>query len=181
MVGTVQPWFDAQFASMDALASSLDYTLSWFDPKAGQCLNYNEDPDVVVIMPFPSDYFQTCGSTSLCRAKCAGVWNAFDAALSASSVTSTSQQVSVVVESLFFPSLTLEAFNPMMIKALIQPSLCAQVCGGDTKVGDTCLAVGGVRSGAILVQYYCVPIMMTSSVSRTKDLSLEWEVKGGQA
>ena len=181
MVASVQPWFDAQFASMDALASSLDYTLSWFDPKAGQCLNYNEDPDVVVIMPYPSDYFQTCGSTSLCRAKCASVWNAFDTSLAASKVTSAAQQISVAVESLFFPALTLEAFNPLKIKALIQPSTCAQVCGGDTKPGDTCLAVGGVKEGTITVQYYCIPIMLTSSVFRTADSALEWAVTGNWA
>jgi hypothetical protein len=179
IVGSVQPWFDAQFASMNALAASLDYALSWFDSKAGQCLNYNEDPDVVVIMPFPSDYFQACGSTSLCRSKCSGVWNAFDNSLAASAVKSTSQQVNVAVESLFFPVLTIDAFNPMKIKALIQPSspLCALVCGGDTKPGDTCLAVAGIKTGALFVQYYCVPIMMTSSVRRTLDLSLEWGVE----
>ncbi len=28
ITGSAQPWFNAQFASMDALASSLNYTLS---------------------------------------------------------------------------------------------------------------------------------------------------------
>ena len=181
IVGSVQPWFDAQFASMDALAASLDYVLSWFESKAGQCLNYSEDPDVVVIMPHPSDYFQACGSTSLCRAKCAGVWNAFDSRLAASTVQSTTQRVQVVVENLFFPVLTVDSFTPMRIKALIQPSLCARVCGGDTREGDTCLAVGGVSKGSVVVQHYCVPIMMTSSVYRTVDASVEWTVSGGEA
>lgn len=183
IVGSVQPWFDAQFASMDALSASLDYTLSWFDPKAGQCLNYNEDPDVVVIMPYPSDYFQACGSTSLCRAKCAGVWDAFDASLAASPVKATTQQVQVAVESLFFPVLTVDAFTPMTIRALIQPqsAICATVCGSNTNPGDTCLAVGGVRGGSVLVQYYCVPLMMTSSVYRTMDSSIEWTVEGSTA
>jgi hypothetical protein len=182
IVGSVQPWFDAQYASMNALASSLDYSLSWFDSKAGQCLNYNEDPDVVVIMPYPSDYFQTCGSTSLCRSKCAGVWDAFEGSLAASTVKSTLQQVKVVVESLFFPVLTLDAFNPMKIRALIQPSspTCAQVCGSESKPGDTCLAVAGIKNGAVVVQYYCIPIMMTSSVYRTLDLSIDWVVSGGE-
>ena len=181
MVGSVQPWFDAQFASMNALSSSVDYTLSWFDPKAGQCLNYSEDPDVVVIMPYPSDYFQACGSTSLCRARCARVWDSFDKSLAASSVKSTLQQVQVVVESLFFPVLTLDAFTPMAIRALVQPTpaLCAIICGGNTNPGDTCLAVGGVGGGGLLVQYYCVPLMMTASVYRTVDLSLDWAVEGG--
>ena len=178
MVASVQPWFNAQFASLDALGSSIDYAMSWLDPKAGQCLNYNQDPDVVVIMPYPVDYFQACGSTSLCRAKCAGVWDAFDSSLAASSSqASFTQTVSVDVESLFFPSMTVDSFNPMDIMAVTEPSaqICARVCGGQNSgVTNPCVAVAGVRGGAVQVFYYCIPMMMTSSVYRTRDSTLEW-------
>lgn len=177
MVAAVQPWFDAQFASMDALGASVDYAMSWLDPSAGQCLNYNQDPDVVVIMPYPVDYFQACGSTSLCRAKCAGVWDAFDAANTAGA--SFTQGVSVGVESLFFPSMTVDSFAPMAIWAVMEPSgeTCARVCAA----AGTCAAVAGVRGGAVLVQYYCVPRAMTASVYRTLDPSLEWALQGSSA
>ena len=181
MVGSVQPWFDAQFASMNALGSSLDYAMSWFDPTAGQCLDYNEDPDVVVIMPYPVDYFQACGGTSLCRAKCAGVWDAFDQALAGSQASSYTQTVSVSVESLFFPSMTADSFNPMRIWAVLEPTggVCVRVCGGQTG-GQTssCVAVAGVKGGSVVVQYYCTPTLMTASVFRTLDASLEWAFPG---
>ena len=35
LMAAVQPWFDAQFASMNALGASLDYAISWLDPTAG--------------------------------------------------------------------------------------------------------------------------------------------------
>ena len=180
MVNSVQPWFDAQFASMDALGSSLDFVLRWLDPKAGVCLNYDEDPDVVVIMPFPADYFQACASTSLCKAKCAAVWDAFDQSLTASPVKYSTQHVTVSAESLFFPSITLEAFNPMHVYAMTQPEqlTCNRVCGHE---GDGCLAVAGVLRKLLVVQYYCVPKMMTSSVYRTVDAQLEWSVESSAA
>ena len=182
VVNSVQPWFDAQFASMDALGSSLDYVMKWLDPKAGVCLNYDEDPDVVVVMPFPADYFQACASTSFCRSRCAAVWEAFDESLSTSPVKYSTQNVMVSTESLFFPSMSLDAFNPMQVFAVLQPSqiICNSVCGHE---GDACLAVAGVQGAisAVKVQYYCVPKMMTSSVYRTQDAQLEWQVQGSSA
>ena len=175
LVSSVQPWFDAQFSSMNALASSVDYTMAWFDVKAGDCLNYNQDPDVVVIMPYPSDYFQACGSTSLCRSKCSSVWDAFDKALAASTIKSSSSSITVQVESLFFPTMSVESFNPMTIKAITEPSasICFQVCGPGQP--GSCIAVAGIKGGIVVVQYYCVPTMMTSSVYRTVTNSLEWQ------
>jgi hypothetical protein len=40
--------------------------------------------------------------------------------------------------------------------------------------------VAGIKNGAVVVQYYCIPIMMTSSVYRTLDLSIDWVVSGGE-
>ncbi len=66
LVASMQQWFDAQEKSLDALAASVDYVLFWIDPKAGDCLDFEHDPDVVVLMPYPMDYFQACGGTSIC-------------------------------------------------------------------------------------------------------------------
>ena len=168
MVAAVQPWFDAQFASMNALASSLDYTLSWFDINAGDCLNYDQDPDVVVIMPYPADYFQNCASTSLCRARCASLWDAFDAANSDAVSIVTAQTIQA--ESLFFPAITADSFNPMSIHALMDytDASCCQACGG--------VAVAGISKGSVLVNYYCVPTLMTASVykARAWKRSVSW-------
>ena len=158
LVAAVQPWFDAQFASMNALGASLDYTISWLDPTAGECLAYGQDPDVVVIMPYPVDYFQACGRTSLCRAKCNGTWAAFEASLSGAAPST--QTSTVYVESLFFPTLSADSLNPMTIWALLEPpgSICVRVCGGTSGgVVNSCVAVAGTKDGLVVVQYYGTP------------------------
>ena len=179
LVGSMQPWFDAQEQSLDALASSVDYALFWIDPKAGNCLNFDRDPDVVVLMPYPSDYFQACGTTSICRSRCSGVFEAFEASLAAAQAPVVRSLVTVKSESLFFPSLSIDAFTPMRVFAIIQPfaGICQQVCG---KAGDACVAVAGVIGGRVMVQHYCVPLLVTSSVFRTVDSSLEWLVDSSQ-
>jgi hypothetical protein len=179
LVGSMQPWFDAQEQSLDALASSVDYVLIWADPKAGKCLDFEGDPDVVVLMPFPTDYFQACGRTSICRSRCSGLFEAFDASLAEAQAPVSKTFVTVKAESLFFPSLSIDAFTPMRVHAIIQPlaGICQRVCG---RAGDSCVAVGGVAGGRLMVQHYCVPLLVTSSVFRTVDLSLEWMVDADQ-
>ena len=180
VTNSVEPWFDAQFKSMDALAASLDYSVAWFDPSAGQCLNYYSDPNVVVLLPYPIDYFQACGSTSLCRSKCSGVWDAFDAALAGVSDYTYTRKVTIQAESLFFPTMSEDAFMPMKVFTLMQPGLatCTQTCG---QPNDSCIAVSGVKAGAVVVQYYCTPRMVSASVYRTVDSSLEWHIEESRA
>jgi hypothetical protein len=175
----VQPWFDAQYASLAALANTIDYALIWLDPSAGDCLDFDKDPNVVVLLPWPQDYFQACGKTTLCRSKCSAVWNAFDAALSAAQSTSTVSRITVQAESLFFPTLSVDAFMPMRIWAMIQPrgETCLAVCG---RAGDGCVAVAGVKGGKAAVQYYCLPVIVTSAVYRTLSTALEWQVEGSE-
>ena len=181
LVAAVQPWFDAQFASMNALGASLDYTISWLDPTAGECLAYGQDPDVVVIMPYPVDYFQACGGTSLCRAKCNGTWADFEASLSGAAPST--QTSTVYVESLFFPTLSADRLNPMTIWALLEPpgSICVRVCGGTSGgVVNSCVAVAGTKEPgrrAVLLH----PHAAHRNVYRTMDPSLEWVFPGSYA
>lgn len=179
LVDSMQPWFDSQERSLDALAASVDYALFWMDPKAGDCIDFEHDPDVVVLMPYPTDYFQACGSTSICRSRCSGVFEAFDASLAAARAPGTRTLVTVKAESLFFPTLTIDAFMPMKVHAILHPSagICELVCG---KAGDSCVAVAGVSGGLVMVQHYCVPLLVTSSVFRTVDTSLEWMIEGSR-
>lgn len=54
---SMDTWFEHQFLALDALGSSVDYAIATFDSGAGQCLNFQDDPHVVVIVPEPVDYF----------------------------------------------------------------------------------------------------------------------------
>lgn len=180
LVDSMQPWFDSQERSLDALAASVDYALFWMDPKAGDCMDFEHDPDVVVLMPYPSDYFQACGSTSICRSRCSGVFQAFEASLAAAQAPETRTLVTVKAESLFFPTISIDAFMPMKVHAIMHPSagICELVCG---KAGDSCVAVAGVSGGLVMVQHYCVPLLVTSSVFRTVDPTLEWMIEDSAA
>jgi hypothetical protein len=133
----------------------------------------------VVLLPWPQDYFQACSKTTLCRSKCSAVWNAFDAALSAAQSTSTVSRITVQAESLFFPTLSVDAFMPMRIWAMIQPrgETCLTVCG---RAVFGCVAVAGVKEGKAAVQYCCLPVMVTSAVYRTLSTALEWQVEGSE-
>jgi len=71
LVDSVQPWFDTQHASLKALAASVDYALVWADPTAGKCLDIGHDPNVVVLMPWPQDYFHGCGARACAGASAA--------------------------------------------------------------------------------------------------------------
>ncbi len=82
------------------------------------------------------------------ESKCSGVWKAFEESLAASQLPSSyTRTVKVQAESLFFPVPTAEAFTPMKIYTLIQPSqaTCKFVCGKPS--GDSCLAVAGPALG----------------------------------
>ena len=58
MEGTMKPYFQSVYGSMDALGDLVDYTMSGFDTDAGRCSHFWQNPQVVVIMPEPVDYFQ---------------------------------------------------------------------------------------------------------------------------
>ena len=57
VVNSVQPWFDAQYKSLDSFAASIDYFVFWADPTAGKCNDVYTDSSAVVILPHPTDYF----------------------------------------------------------------------------------------------------------------------------
>jgi hypothetical protein len=38
LTDSMQPWFDAQFQSTQAMASSIDYILSFISSEAGRCV-----------------------------------------------------------------------------------------------------------------------------------------------
>lgn len=76
----LNPVFEAFQLGVESLASVLDYTLSPWDDDAGHCLDFNNDPHVVVIVPQPVDYFSKCADTSFCQSLCGDEWEAFQSA-----------------------------------------------------------------------------------------------------
>ena len=110
---------------------------------------------------------------SSCRTKCASQWEAFQEGLAASSASAQgATTLSTRVQSLFFPSSNPSMVLPGKLVALTEgAAVCKGLCsGGD----DGCLAAAVVVGEQILVSYYCVPLMPSSSVYAAANVTLNW-------
>ena len=174
MEATMKPYFSSVYQSLDALGDLMDYLLSGYDLDAGQCSDFWQDPQVVVIMPEPVDYFQGCGMTTSCKTKCGGNWDAFTAAVSGykSESLGSARLMAQTVDSMFFPSVIPDMIAPGKVVAITDPHVCgAWVCRSDS---DDCLAAASVVGSSLEVSYYCVPSSPASSVYRTEVDGVDW-------
>lgn len=166
--GSLDPWFDHQYKALDALGSSVDYVTSVYDSTAGKCLDFQNDPHVVVIVPQPVDYFQRCSGTSACKRVCSAEWGLFQSVVQAPTVPMPS--ISVSTESMFFPG----ALDPSLllnnVEASVEVPSSSGVCLArpSTSPPDYALAVAEVTWPAILVEYWCAPRMASGSVYRNQ-------------
>lgn len=176
--GTLRPYFESVFSALDALGDSVDYMLSGFDADASQCSNFRVDPQVVVIMPEPVDYFRGCGGTTYCKTKCAGEWDAFDAERAKYSLASLSgsRELERTVDSMFFPSVVPDMIAPGKVVAMVRPDFCGLwVCRSEE---DECLAVAALTGAQLDVLFYCVPTS-PSAVTYKSEQALAWGAEVG--
>lgn len=174
MENTMKPYFSAVYHSLDALGDLVDYTLSGYDTDAGHCSDFWQNPQVVVIMPEPVDYFQGCGATTSCKTRCAGTWDAFDFARASYDDTKFHKQriVSQSVDSMFFPSVVPDMIAPGKVVAITDPPNCgAWVCRSEE---DDCLASASLVGNAIEVTFFCVPISPAASVYKSEVAGVHW-------
>jgi hypothetical protein len=161
---SMNAWFNKLFQSTEAIASSFDYLLRFFDVDAGRCMDFDGNPFATVLIPEPFDYFASCAMTTLCENKCRTEISAFNTALLGYGQQGSARQLDTVTTSLFFNNMDEDALMPMKIVTMVELSNCEMVCGG-TSSTDTCLAVAGISSNeTILVQKYCVPKAVGYSV-----------------
>ncbi len=130
-----------------------------------------DSPFVVSIMPEPVDYFMGCMQTFECRARCLDSMQAFDDSLRAYTAYSPAplayvSTADVETESRFFSYADMEAgrhLAPFAVFVVVQlpPSVCLSVCPTQQA---RCVAVAGMRLGAIAAAYYCVPASLVMSV-----------------
>ena len=173
---TLEPWFNSMYISLDTLSNVVDYMLINFDSKAGQCLNLEQDPFIVVIMPQPVDYFQSCGTTDMCHSRCNAEWTRLQTALAAypPSAVRTPVVFTSTLESSFFPVGGDSVQAPGKIAALSQPSdgLCELVC---TAGAEGCVGVAYTLEGVFNINYYCVPLSPTQNVYLSSHETAHWE------
>ena len=175
MINSMTPWFSSIYDGMDALGSSVDYVMKGFDDDAGQCLNYQHNPDVVVIVPEPVDYFQACGKTTSCQSKCIDEWTQFQTALKGQSASSLvgSRVLTQSVESKFFPSPTGAITAPGAIWALTEVVDEQTLC---RNANDRCFAAALSSGTALWVQYFCIPVSPGASVYASENGAL-WDLQ----
>ena len=179
LTGVFDDVFGELFAGTTYVGSILDSLIAAIDPgKAGNCDNYDSNPYVVTLIPEPADYWRVCGSTSFCKLRCQQQIEAFELMRPSNSAASTarSSTSSQVVESLLFPSINQDTFNPFLstgIAALTEMSDCSTICPQEKK--DRCLMIAGFPgNGRLVVSTYCVP----SSIARGVSKSQSWETPG---
>ena len=163
----LDPFFAHAYLALDALGSSVEYVTATFDAKAGRCLDFQQDPHIVVIVPQPVDYFQRCAGTSMCRQTCAAEWRAFQEAGSQQRGPDT---ITVAMESLFFPG---ELDEDLMLTNASASVELPSALGGcllraAAQMQDLALALAEVSASDVRVQFWCVPRAPSSTLYRSQ-------------
>jgi hypothetical protein len=155
------------FAGTTSVGSILDSLLAAVDGgKAGQCDNFESNPYVVTLIPEPSDYWRICGKTDFCKLRCQQQIEAFNAVKPDAKNAVKARTSTQTVQSLFFPELNADAFNPFSsMNALHELGSCFQLC---PNAEDRCLLAAGFvgTNGVLRVAQFCVPSALAQGVSK---------------
>jgi hypothetical protein len=175
LTGVFDDVFGELFTGTSSVGSILDSFVAAVDPeKAGQCDNFETNPYVVTLIPEPADYWRVCGTTDFCKLRCQQQIEAFEK-VRPSSGSTRSTTTTQPVQSLFFPSLNADAYNPFTaggVVALTELESCASIC---IDRDDRCFLIAGfVGRGKLSVSQYCVPSALARGVSKAGS----WETLG---
>ena len=172
LTGVFNDTFAELFAGTTYVSSLLDSMLVAVDgTNAGQCDNFDSNPYVVTLIPEPADYWRVCGNTDFCKLRCQQQMDAFYAVQPRSIRSTTSTQT---VQSLFFPTLNTDAYNPLSsVDALSELDSCAGLCPHSE---DRCFLITGFvgTRGLLRVAQYCVPSALAQGVSKGS----QWDTYG---
>lgn len=174
LTGAYDDMFGEMFAGTSSVGSVLDSFMAAIDPeKAGQCDNYETNPYVVTLIPEPADYWRVCGNTDFCKLRCQQQMQAFEMVRPSNAVRSTT--TTQTVQSLFFPSLNADAYNPFTaggVVSIMELDNCNALC---LDADDRCFLMAGFAgSGRLSVSQYCVPSALSRGVSKSGG----WETLG---
>lgn len=159
IVHAMDPAWKSLAKAADSVGGSLDYLTVLFDEEAGQCLNFETDPYVVVILPEPVDYFRACSMTSLCEQRCGGEIAAFEKLLEeGSDVRGGYEEYDQEVQSKFFVGGGADREAPFEIVFSVKELTCVQLSDAADCQGR-CVGVLGIKwgLGEASVRRYCVP------------------------
>jgi hypothetical protein len=167
LTGVFDDMLGELFAGTTSVGSILDSLMAAVDGgKAGQCDNFESNPYVVTLIPEPSDYWRVCGKTDFCKLRCRQQMEAFEAVKPSLLTAVRSTTSTRAVQSLFFPALNADAYNPFnSMDALSELGSCINLC---PEAADRCfLSVGFVGTNGVLrVAQFCVPSALAQGVSK---------------
>lgn len=166
--------FSVAFDVAADVQDALDYLVAAVDGTGASCTDFYSNPYVMVLMPYPLDYFRSCGETETCRLRCADLFAAFEASKARSETgRSKTVQETMLVERPFLTEddiLNRRHLQPFQVLGMIEHTSCD--CGG------RCFSVAGVDAAEQLaVALYCVP--RTAGVGM-REVS-RWAVEGSAA
>jgi hypothetical protein len=173
---SMHPWFTKQLEASESIASSFDYLMMFFDPDAGNCMDFENNPFATVLIPEPFDYFAGCAATTQCGLACSVEIASFESALVQFQQSPQPKVTNTYTTSLFFNDMDEDSDMPMKIVTLVELSECTKIC---STALDSCLAVAGLAgNNTIMVKKYCVPRAMGYSVR--SEPSEEWTIWGSE-
>ena len=157
--------FDDVFGELFTGTNSVGSVLDAMVLSGGNCDNFDSNPYVVTLIPQPADYWRVCGSTDFCRLRCQQQIEAFESVRPSSATRSVSSMQTV--QSLFFPTITADVYNPFtQVAALVEMESCIAVCPGSDE--NHCFVSAGFFGtiGQLKVAQYCVPSSVAHGVSK---------------
>ena len=166
LTGVFDDVFGELFTGTTSMGSVLDSLIVSSGMSSTDCDNFDSNPYVVTLIPQPADYWRVCGSTDFCRLRCQQQIDAFESVQPSSAVSRSVSSVQTV-QSLFFPTLTADAYNPFtQAVALVEMESCTEICAGSDE--NRCFVVAGFVGsvGQLKVAQYCVPSSVAHGVSK---------------
>lgn len=167
----MEPVFGTLQEGNRQMASVMDWLVG-----GGSCLDFQNNPYVLALIPEPTDYWMVCGNTSLCRTRCADEFNAFLYANTLAGIVTSTTSLETV-NSLFFNSKDPYSTLDLTPLTMLEVANCTEMCGWvqvEHGFQDRCFLLAGSTPTSLQIRGYCVPIQIGANVrsggSYTMDL-----------
>ncbi|KAJ1464968.1 hypothetical protein T484DRAFT_1757716, partial [Baffinella frigidus] len=167
MRAILDPVMQHGYAATQAVASSLDYLTTMFDPNAGSCIDLITSPYTMALVPEPVDYFRGCAKTQSCRARCITLFKEFENLKTRLLEQGGTFDFKSNVDKKFFSNddvLAGRAAVPFEVLAMLEvpamdlSTVTGMPCCGGGDARNRCIATTGITDTTELqVIEYCIP------------------------
>ena len=152
------------------MASVMDWLVG-----GGSCLDFQNNPYVLALIPEPTDYWMVCGNTSTCWNRCGDEFRAFQYANTLAGIV-TSTTALETVNSLFFSTNDRDTPLDVTPLAMLEVANCSEICGWvqeEHGYRDRCFLLAGSATTTLHIRGYCVPIQVGANVRSAGAYSMD--------